>query len=117
MKLIKSKQSSKKTNRSGMIGIKNEFKALDHRTIDSKSRITLAPSWINGASTQPIRSFQVYQNEDGDILLRPEVTIPARETWIYNNPKLLAALEKGLNETKEGKGEAVEDIDSFLENL
>ncbi|MBF0479725.1 MAG: hypothetical protein HQL26_09610 [Candidatus Omnitrophica bacterium] len=101
----------------GKFEIKKDFKALDSRTIDAKSRITLSPTWTKSISSRPIRSFQIFQNEDGDILLRPEVTIPAREAWIFENPKALASLGKGIKEIDEGKGEVVKDLDAFLKKI
>jgi len=98
------------------IHINEDFIALDNRSLDSKKRITLGAIWFD-KTVQPIKSFQVYQNKDGDILLRPEVSIPAREAWVYENPKVFASLRKGLQEAAMSKGKVVEKLDDFLEKL
>ncbi len=99
-----------------MIHVNEDFIALDSRSLDSKKRITLGAVWFD-KTVQPIKSFQVYQNKNGDILLRPEVSIPAREAWVYENPKVFASLRKGLQEATTGKGKIVEDLNGFLEKL
>jgi hypothetical protein len=98
------------------IHIDQDFIALDNRTLDSKKRITLGTIWFD-KTVQPIRSFQVYQNKDGDILLRPEVSIPAREAWVYENPKAFASLQRGIQDAAAGKGKVVDDLKSFINKL
>lgn len=98
------------------IRINEDFIALDSRTLDSKKRITLGTIWFD-KTVQPIKSFQVYQNKDGDILLRPEVSIPAREAWVYENPKVFDSLRKGIQDAAAGKGKVVENLNEFLEKL
>jgi hypothetical protein len=48
-------------------------------------------------------SFNVYRDEDGRIVLDPQVMIPASEAWLYRNKKALASIRRGLNEAAEGK--------------
>jgi hypothetical protein len=98
------------------IHVSEDFIALDSRSLDSKKRITLGAIWFD-KTVQPIKSFQVYQNKDGDILLRPEVSIPAREAWVYENPKVFASLKKGIKDIEEGKKEVIKDLGSFLDKL
>src|SRR5271156_5354582 len=98
------------------IHVNEEFIALDSRTLDSKKRITLGTIWFD-KTVQPIKSFQVYQNKDGDILLRPEVSIPAREAWVYENPKVFDSLRKGVQDAAAGKGKIVKHLKGFLEKL
>ena len=98
------------------IHVNEDFIALDSRSLDSKKRITLGTIWFD-KTVSPIKSFQVYQNKDGDILLRPEVSIPAREAWVYESPKVLASLKRGIKDVEEGRVEIVKDLDSFLDKL
>lgn len=98
------------------IHINQDFIALDHRSLDSKKRITLGTIWFD-KTVQPIKSFQVYQNKDGDILLRPEVSIPAREAWVYKNPKVFASLRRGIQDAAAGKGKVVDNLKDFLDKL
>lgn len=41
--------------------------------------------------------------EDGKIVLEPMEAIPAREMWLYKNPKALASVLRGLKDAQEGK--------------
>jgi hypothetical protein len=41
------------------------------------------------------------------IALDPQVSIPASEAWLYQNPKTLAAVRRGLQEAAEGKTAAI----------
>ena len=98
------------------IFVKQDFKVLDDRILDAKGRITISNEWMP-YKNQTVRSFKIYSNGDGDLLLRPEVTIPAREAWIYQNPDVIKSIKKGVKELEEGKGDIVDDLDSYLEKL
>ena len=89
---------------------------MDDRILDAKGRITISNEWMP-YKNQTVRSFKIYSNGDGDLLLRPEVTIPAREAWIYQNPDVIKSIKKGIKELEEGKGDIVDDLDSYLEKL
>jgi hypothetical protein len=47
--------------------------------------------------------YRVYRNEAGQILLDPQVLIPAREAWLFKNKKALASVRRGLKQLGEGK--------------
>lgn len=64
---------------------------------DAKGRIAL------GKLAKGISSFRARQMEDGNILLEPFAEIPAREKWLFDNPKALKAVHKGLNQAADGK--------------
>ena len=55
--------------------------------------------------------------DEGDILLRPQTSIPSRELWVYQNPKALERIKKGLQEAKEGKIKEVKNVRKFLNEL
>jgi hypothetical protein len=40
--------------------------------------------------------FDVYEDEHGRIVLDPQVTIPAREAWLFKDKKALASVRRGL---------------------
>lgn len=105
-----------KTTVKHLTRVNQDFKPLDDRILDSRGRITISEDWTHNAP-QKIRSFKVFQNSDGDLLLRPEVSIPAREAWIYKNPKIRASIQKGIQEAKEGKGEIIDDVKAYIEKL
>lgn len=96
--------------------VKQDFTPVDDRILDNKGRITISNDWMP-YKNQTIRSFKIYRNADGDLLLRPEVTIPAREAWIYENPEVIKSIRKGVKELEQGKGDIVEDLDAYLEKL
>lgn len=63
------------------------------------NQITLPKDFIPEGATQ----FTCDKKKDGTIILKPMVAIPANEAWIYNNPKLLNEIKKGLHEAKHNK--------------
>ena len=82
------------------IGIKdNDFeKVVGNVKPDSKKRVMLRRINLPEGVT-----FQMYRNCVGQILLDPQVTIPASEAWLFNNPQARALIQQGLAEAKQGK--------------
>lgn len=106
-----------KTNR-GIIDVHEEFMPYQTKTLDSKNRITLGCRLKKIISKRiKVETYQIFVGKNGDILLRPAVSIPITEAWIYKHPKVISSIHKGLKEAKEGKTERVDDLDSFLNNL
>ncbi len=98
--------------------IDGKFISAGTRTIDSKNRITIGEKIRKLISIQAeADKFQIFFNEEGDILLRPMVSIPIREAWIYQNPQVLKSIRQGLTEAKGEKTEKVENLEEFLEDL
>ena len=97
-------------------GLPEHFQAVGIRTVDAKKRIGLGEKLLKFIPKTP-EAYQVFVGEEGDILLRPVVTIPARETWVYQNPKVLAQIRGGLSEAKQGKTQKVKDLAGFLKEL
>ena len=98
--------------------LNEKFISVGIKTIDSKSRLTLGRKILKLVAAQGgMEEFKIFYGEDGDILLRPVVSIPSKEAWIYRNPKVFKTIRKGLVEAKEGKLEKVKDLDRFLNNL
>jgi hypothetical protein len=65
---------------------------------DSKRRVVLPASLVSGDVV-----YQVYSNEAGQILLDPQVLIPASEAWLFRNPEALASVKRGLHDAAEGR--------------
>jgi len=61
---------------------------------DSKKRIVL-PS----ALVQEGVIYHVYHNSVGQIILDPQVTIPASELWLFKNQEALASMDRGMLES------------------
>jgi len=80
--------------------IKNtDFKKVaDSVKPDAKKRVLLPKVQMR----EGIR-YHVYTNSTGQILLDPQVTIPASEVWLFNNPDALASVRRGLSDAARGK--------------
>lgn len=101
-----------------VLEIREKFMAIDTRPLDSKNRITLGGRLRKlMMSRMKADSYQVFVGKEGDILLRPAVSIPSNEAWIYRNPEVIAKIRKGLQEVGEGKIEKVDNMENFLDSL
>jgi hypothetical protein len=69
---------------------------------DAKKRVVLS-----GAKLHEGITYHVYVNNLGQIVLDPQVTIPASEAWLFKNPEALGAVRRGLADAAEGKVSAV----------
>ena len=80
--------------------IKNtEFKKIaDSVKPDTKKRVVLSNIDIPDGVT-----YHVYLNSIGQIILDPQVTIPASELWLFENKEALASVQQGLLESMTGK--------------
>lgn len=67
---------------------------------DSKRRLTLGKA-LSGLD-EDVR-FDIYRKPDGQIVLDPQVSIPASEAWLYRNPEALASVRQGLQDLAQGK--------------
>jgi hypothetical protein len=80
-------------------------KVADSIKPDAKSRVLLRKVHV-----QEGVSYHIYRNAMGQILLDPQVTIPASEIWLFNNPKALASVRRGLSDAARGRVSKV-DLD------
>jgi len=79
---------------------------------DAKKRVTLGKA-LAGLD-EDVR-FDVYRSEDGQIVLDPQISIPASEAWLYRNPESIAAVRRGLHEAAEGKTLSLGSFASYAE--
>ena len=63
---------------------------------DSKGRITL------GKLATGVSGFMVEVGPEGDLHLVPQIEIPAREKWIFENPEVLASIQRGMQQSRDG---------------
>lgn len=70
--------------------------------LDSRKRVILPISPREGIT------YRIYTNSVGQIVLDPQVTIPASEVWLFNNPDALALVQQGLSDAAEGRVSAVD---------
>ncbi len=61
---------------------------------DSKRRVVL-PSFL----VREDIIYHIYSNRVGQIILDPQVTIPASELWLFENKDALASVDRGMLES------------------
>ncbi len=92
------------------MGIKKpKFTPVTNVKPDSKGRVTLS-KLASGVS-----SFDVFQDEDGRLLLEPKVEIPAREKWLFENPEALASVRRGIEDAKAGRTRSLGSFAKYLD--
>ncbi len=74
---------------------------------DAKRRVLL-----QGIQIQEGVCYHIYKNSIGQIILDPQVTIPASEIWLFNNPEAISSVMRGLVDAAQGKVSKV-DIDAL----
>lgn len=113
MKTLKTVQKKKQA-----FEVKEMFMLVDTRPLDSKHRITVGGRLQKlMAGKMKIDSYQVFIGKEGDILLRPAVSVPSSEAWVYHNSAVIGKIRQGLKEAAEGKTEKVDDLEKFLSDL
>ena len=65
---------------------------------DSRKRVVLPKSVIQEGIT-----YHVYQNRIGQIVLDPQVTIPASEAWLFKNTAAIGSVRRGLDDAAAGR--------------
>jgi len=73
-------------------------RVADNVKPDAKKRIVLPKSLVREGIT-----YAVYHNSIGQIVLDPQVTIPASELWLFENKDALALVQRGLSDAAKGK--------------
>jgi hypothetical protein len=68
---------------------------------DSRRRVVL-PIEASDSDMKDI-IYHVYRNSIGQIILDPQVTVPASELWLFENKAALASVYKGMEESKNGQ--------------
>ena len=66
-----------------------------HKNTDSKGRVTLGGHFAN-------RAVIVEHRSDDEVIVRLARVIPEREIWLYENPKALASVRRGLDQARKG---------------
>lgn len=73
-------------------------KVADSVKPDAKRRVVLQSIHIEEGTT-----YHIYKNRMGQIVLDPQVTIPASEVWLFKNPEALTSVMQGLADAKRGR--------------
>lgn len=89
----------------------NHFEEVTETKVDSKNRITLGK---DQGSEGAVRIYKVYRNSIGQIILDPQVTIPAHEQWLFKNKEAANMVQTGLEDAKKGRlTDAPEDYSKY----
>lgn len=65
---------------------------------DAKKRV-----YLHSIPIQEGISYHIYVNKLGQIILDPQINVPAYEAWLFNNPEALASVKRGLKDAAQGK--------------
>ncbi|MFC1846821.1 hypothetical protein ACFLYS_02030 [Chloroflexota bacterium] len=71
----------------------NLIKVADSIKPDAKKRVVLPKSLVSEGIT-----YHIYINSNKQILLDPQVTIPASELWLFRDKKALEMVEVGMSQ-------------------
>lgn len=64
---------------------------------DKKGRIVL------GRLAEGVSSFKAHKDEQGRIILEPQIEVPAAEAWLWQNAAAMKSVQQGLKDSAEGK--------------
>ena len=67
-----------------------------HKSADGKGRVTLGSQFAN-------RSVIVEHRSESEVVVRLARVIPEAESWLYENPKALASVRRGLDQARKRK--------------
>lgn len=91
----------------------SDFVEVAEVKADGKNRIQLGRK-VKGFKT---RLYRVYQNVHGQIMLDPQVMVPASEAWLFQNKQAARMVQKGLEDARTGKvTKAKEDFSKYTED-
>jgi hypothetical protein len=65
---------------------------------DAKMRVVLPKTLVREDII-----YHIYTNSIGQIVLDPQVTIPASEAWLFKDKTALALMDKGMVESTNGQ--------------
>ncbi len=89
----------------------NHFEEISEARVDSKNRITLGRK-----NSSKARIYKVYKNLLGQLVLDPQVTIPAHEQWLFKNKKARDMVLRGLDDARNKRfSDRNEDFSKYLD--
>lgn len=100
------------------IGNEN-FELVGSAKLDTKKRVTLGAVFKKSRlfNETSVETFETFIGSEGDILLKPRVSIPARELWVHRNPNAAKDIQRGIQDVKQGRVTKVKDINKFVKQL
>ncbi|HVN26975.1 MAG TPA: hypothetical protein VMT64_00735 [Candidatus Binataceae bacterium] len=93
--------------------LSDHFEQIGEVKLDERRRVSLAKvlDRLKGGPLGEAVDFSISVNEMGQVLLSPEVKVPAHQLWLYKNPEAFALVLKGLAQV--GNREKLQDMGSF----
>jgi hypothetical protein len=85
----------------------NFVKRADGVKPDYRKRVILPKSLVGEGIM-----YHIYSNSIGQIVLDPQVAIPASELWVFQNTEVLASIKRGLADAAKGKTSKI-DLDNL----
>lgn len=70
----------------------------DSVKLDAKRRVHLPKVLAREGVT-----YHIYANRVGQIVLDPQITIPASEAWLFEDKTALGSIDKGMAESANGR--------------
>jgi hypothetical protein len=86
-------------------------KIADSVKPDAKKRVVLQHVQMQEGIT-----YHIYKNSLEQIVLDPQVTIPASELWVFDNKDVLAAIDEGMAESAKGHLIERDSFDKYVKN-
>jgi len=77
------------------------------RQPDSAGRIIIGRQYRD-------KQFAIEELPNGDILLQPVVVRHEREAWLYEDPEIMAALDRALEQSANGEGQYIGSFAQYL---
>ena len=75
-----------------------QFHRVAETVVDSRRRVSLGKAGVHEETR-----YEVSVSDDGDILLTPLATIPARERLIWERPDIMASIDQGFADMAAGR--------------
>lgn len=69
---------------------------IRHKSTDAKGRVALGGHFAN-------RAVIIEHKSEDEVVVRLARVIREREAWLYENPKALASVRRGLDQARMGK--------------
>jgi len=76
--------------------MERNIQKISTRAVDKKGRILLG---MDMADTTVL----VERTSNGEFIVRPAVTVPVREAWLFQNEKALESVKRGLEDARAGR--------------
>lgn len=90
------------------------FKRMKEVRVDPQGRVPIGRTQVMGPNGG-VTIYRLYQNSFGQIILDPQVIVPAHEVWLLKNPKAMKMVIEGWEDAKQGRlVDAREDYTKYV---